>query len=210
MATEKDTPHGSEDTNPNWGENFYGFNERPLNIPQDRLVISPHTYGPSVYQQRQFMDFGSTPECVDNKDMHGEHAAEARCQMVMDPARLRPGWEEHFGFLRDMGYAIVIGEFGGNRYWPIGGGARQSETDMWGYLSGAVAGENNIDLLWQKEFVKYMKEEQIEGCFWGFNPESSDTGGLFNHVYDNDPAKWGLWDGYDNVKLNMLKGLWGI
>lgn len=34
----------TEAYNPNWGENLHGFAADPLNIPQDRLVLSPHTY----------------------------------------------------------------------------------------------------------------------------------------------------------------------
>jgi len=117
---------------------------------------------------------------------------------------MEPGWEEHFGYLRDMGYAIVVGEWGGNRFWPTGGGARQSEADAWGHVDGA--GEsNNIDFQWQKIFAGYMNDHDIESCYWGINPESSDTGGIYNHG-----SNWGVWEGIDNVKLNMLKNHWGI
>jgi len=39
-ATNEIEPHGSLDANPNWGENFYGFTNRPLKIPQDKLVTN--------------------------------------------------------------------------------------------------------------------------------------------------------------------------
>lgn len=199
-------PHGDMGTNPNWGENFYGFHQRPLDIPQDRLVISPHTYGPAVYQQMHFMNVDKDPTC---EGLHGEEAGEHGCDMVMEEDRLRPGWEEHFGFLRDMGYAVVVGEWGGNRYWPTGGGARQSEADAWQGLTVGT-GENNIDFQWQRQFADYMKDEQIESCYWGINPESSDTGGIFEHAYSRDGKSWGLWEEVDEVKMNMLRNLWGM
>jgi hypothetical protein len=39
-------PHGSTATNPNWGENLFEAGANPPAIPKDRLVFSPHTYGP--------------------------------------------------------------------------------------------------------------------------------------------------------------------
>lgn len=202
----EEEPHGEMATNPNWGENFYGFMNRPLDIPQDRLVISPHTYGPAVYQQAHFMNLDKDPTC---DGLHGEEAAEHKCDMIMEYDRLKPGWEEHFGFLRDLGYATIIGEWGGNRYWPTGGGARQSEADAWAHITNG-SGEANIDFQWQRQFAKYMKEENIESCYWGINPESSDTGGVFEHGYARDGKSWGLWDGVDNVKMNMLRDVWGM
>ncbi|HEY7771845.1 MAG TPA: cellulase family glycosylhydrolase [Marinagarivorans sp.] len=200
-------PHGSLESNPNWGENFYGFHERPLNIPQDRLVISPHTYGPAVYQQMQFMDIENQPEC---EGLHGEEAAEQQCMMVMDKDRLEPGWEEHFGFLRDMGYALVVGEWGGNRGWPEIG-TRDAEREMWGYLNTPSTTEENIDFQWQKAFASYMNDKGIQACYWGINPESSDTGGLYTHLADTDDAGWGTWTGLDMMKINMLRtDLWGL
>ncbi len=204
--TNEEEPHGDLKTNPNWGENFYGFHNRPLDIPQDRLVISPHTYGPAVYQQMHFMNLDKDPTC---EGLHGDEAAEHGCDMIMQSERLEPGWEEHFGFLRDMGYAVIIGEWGGNRYWPNGGGARQSEADAWAHLTNGT-GENNIDFQWQRLFADYMKKEQIESCYWGINPESSDTGGVFEHGYARDGKSWGLWEDVDNVKMNMLRDVWGM
>lgn len=205
-STNEDEPHGDMSTNPNWGENFYGFHKRPLKIPQDRLVISPHTYGPAVYQQMHFMNVDKDPTC---EGLHGDEAAEHKCDMIMQPSRLEPGWEEHFGFLRDMGYAVIVGEWGGNRYWPTGGGARQSEADAWKHITNGT-GENNIDFQWQKVFADYMKKEKIQSCYWGINPESSDTGGVFEHGYARDGKSWGLWEDVDNVKMNMLRNVWGM
>ncbi|MDZ7923308.1 MAG: cellulase family glycosylhydrolase [Marinagarivorans sp.] len=205
-STNKEEPHGDAGSNPNWGENLYGFHTRPLKIPQDRLVISPHTYGPAVYQQMHFMDLAKDPTC---EGLHGEEAAKHKCDMNMQYTRLKPGWEEHFGFLRDMGYAVVVGEWGGNRYWPTGGGARQAEADAWKHLTHGT-GEANIDFQWQKHFGRYMKEEQIDSCYWGINPESSDTGGVFEHIYATDGKSWGKWGSVDNLKMNLIKNTWGL
>jgi len=75
-------PHGEESSNPNWGENFYSWRTDPMNIPKDRLVISPHTYGPSVYVQPQFMD-QSNPNCA---GLEGDEAGDADCNVVIDSA----------------------------------------------------------------------------------------------------------------------------
>src|SRR5690606_160541 len=57
-----EVPHGSADSNPNWGENLFEVGANPLDVPKERLVYSPHTYGPSVFVQKMFMD-PAQPEC---------------------------------------------------------------------------------------------------------------------------------------------------
>lgn len=70
-----------------WGGNFEPLNCYPLNIPADRLVLSPHVYGPDVYNQTYFND----PNFPNN---------------------LPAIWDLHFGQFSPQ-YAVVIGEFGG-------------------------------------------------------------------------------------------------
>lgn len=191
--------HGDEFLNPNWGENFYGFTERPLQIPRNRVVISPHTYGPAVYVQQHFMD----GEC---SELHGDEAGEAKCQINIhgNVDLIRAGWDEHFGFLRDQNYAMVIGEFGGNMDWP--NKTRAAENEMWKHITEPV------DVYWQEEFVDYMKEKGIEACYWSINPESADTYGLYEHKYDPVTADdaWGQWGDFDPRRVTLLKNLWGI
>lgn len=191
-------PHGDPDSNPNWGENFFGAKSNPLNIPKDRLILSPHTYGPSVFVQRQFMD-PSQPNCV---DLEGDAAGDADCNIVINPAKLEAGWDEHFGFLRDEGYAIVIGEFGGNMTWPQN--AEQRDMDRWGHITPGV------DKEWQTAFVNYMVKKGMQGCYWSINPESGDTGGLYKHAYNaqSNPGGWGTWQGFDEEKWGLLDILW--
>ncbi len=71
-----------------WGGNLEPIACYPLNIPADRLVLSPHVYGPDVYNQPYFSD----PDF---------------------PANMPAIWEQHFGQFIDQGYAVIIGEFGG-------------------------------------------------------------------------------------------------
>lgn len=190
--------HGEASTNPNWGENFYGFNARPLQIPRDRVVISPHTYGPSVYVQGHHM----TGSCA---ELEGDEAGGADCQIEIaaNAAKMKESWEEHFGFLRDKNYAIVIGEFGGNMDWP--NKTRAAEKEMWSHITAPV------DQQWQDTFVDYLKEQSIEACYWSINPESADTGGIYSHKYDPETAEdaWGQWGEFDTRKTNLLKRLWG-
>lgn len=193
------SPHGDEATNPNWGENFYSMATAPLDIPKDRLVISPHAYGPSVSVQKQFMD-PAQPECA---GLSEEEAAEAKCNIVINPELLRTGWEEHFGYLKDEGYAVVIGEFGGHYDWPESGAVRIQ--DLWGYLP-----RSDYDKKWQNSFVDYMSDKGIEACYWSINPESDDTGGLYSHAYDarTNTSGWGEWTGFETEKWEMLQRLW--
>jgi len=193
-----EVPHGDEDTNPNWGENLYEAGAQPPAIPRERLVYSPHTYGPSVFVQKGFMD-PNQPEC---EGLEGDEAGDQDCNIVIDEQFLRAGWEEHFGYLRDEGYAIVIGEWGGNINWPDGASTR--DQNRWSHINPGV------DLEWQQYFASYMAEKDIESCYWSINPESGDTGGLYTQAYDpiSNTAGWGEWTGFDETKWNILESSW--
>jgi aryl-phospho-beta-D-glucosidase BglC (GH1 family) len=80
---------GVENTNipMNWGENFQPQAYQPLNIPYDKLVLSPHTYGPDVYVKQTF-------------------------EAPTFPANLSADWERLFGQFAPL-YAVVPGEWGG-------------------------------------------------------------------------------------------------
>jgi endoglucanase len=199
-ATITQVPHGNAATNPNWGENLFEAGANPPAMPKDRLVFSPHTYGPSVFVQKQFMD-PAQPACA---GMEGDAAGNAHCNVVINPTLLRSGWEEHFGYLKDQGYAIVVGEFGGNFDWP-GGPASLRDRARWGYLTPGV------DKQWQDAFVSYMTSKGIEGCYWAINPESGDTAGWYGHAYDpvSNTAGWGEWRDFDARKTTLLNTLWG-
>jgi endoglucanase len=191
-------PFGNPARNPNWGENLYSAGVEPLNIPKDRLVFSPHTYGPSVFVQKQFLD----PTQQGCSGLESDAAGDAKCRIVIDAATLKAGWDEHFGYLRDQGYAMIVGEFGGRWDWPMG--ASQAELARWGYVSPGVEGQ------WQNALVDYAVEKKINACYWSINPESADTGGLYDTTYvpGSNESGWGTWTTIDGRKMDMLKRLW--
>jgi aryl-phospho-beta-D-glucosidase BglC (GH1 family) len=80
----------------NWGENFQPQAYQPLDVPADKLVLSPHTYGPDVYMKSSFgaADF---------------------------PANLAADWETLFGRFHAQ-HPVVVGEWGG-KYGTGGAGA---------------------------------------------------------------------------------------
>ena len=81
----------------NWGENFQPQAYQPLNIPYDKLVLSPHTYGPDVYVKAAF----NSPNF---------------------PANLAADWEQLFGQFEPV-HTVVPGEWGG-RYGQGGVGQK--------------------------------------------------------------------------------------
>jgi len=112
-----------------WGENLMGVRKYPVRLPKEKIVYSPHVYGPSVYMMNYF-----------------------RSQNF--PDNLPPIWETHFGYLRELNYTIVIGEWGGTY--------------------------KGLDRSWQDEFSKWLIRKRIYNFFyWCLNPESRDTGGIF-------------------------------
>ena len=70
-----------------WGGNFEPMDCYPLNIPADRLVLSPHVYGPDVSNHTYF----NHPDFPNNMPYW---------------------WDLHFGHFAPQ-YPIVFGEFGG-------------------------------------------------------------------------------------------------
>ncbi len=193
-------PHGEVFSNPNWGENLYPAGADLPDVPVSKLVWSPHTYGPSVAVQPMFMD-PAQPQCT---GLEGDAVGDAKCNIVINPEILRPGWEEHFGYLKDLGYAIVVGEFGGNMDWP-GGTASTRDQRRYSYLT-----DKTVDAKWQNAFVDYMIEREIEGCYWSINPESGDTGGWYGHAYDpiSNTGGWGEWRAFDTRKTTLLNRFW--
>lgn len=71
-----------------WGENLEPLACTPLAIPTDRLVLSPHTYGPDVFAQPYFDE-------------------------PAFPANMAAIWDRRFGRFVAAGHAVIIGEFGG-------------------------------------------------------------------------------------------------
>ena len=84
----------------NYGENLQPQAYEPLDIRADKLVLSPHTYGPDVYGKSSF----------DAPDY---------------PANLAAHWEALFGQFHPR-HAVIIGEWGG-RY-GRGPGARTADV----------------------------------------------------------------------------------
>lgn len=194
------SPHGTLETNPNWGENLFEAGNAPPNVPKSKLVYSPHTYGPAVYQQAMFVD-PSQPEC---KGLEGDALAEKKCKMVINQALLDMGWHEHFGYLKAKGYAIAIGEFGGNMDWPNKTNAHN--RNLWSYIT-----DKTIDQKWQEAFVDYLAREGIyDSFYWSINPESADTFGFFTTTFDpvSNEAGWGTWGSADPRKVTLLNKLW--
>jgi aryl-phospho-beta-D-glucosidase BglC (GH1 family) len=195
------TPHGDTTTNPNWGENLYEAGINPPSMPKSKLVFSPHTYGPSVHTQSMFADLEAQPEC---EGLEGPAFGDAQCRVVIDPVKLEKGWHEHFGYLKALGYAVCIGEYGGNMDWPNKAEARHQQR--YSYLT-----DNTTDEQWQNAFVDYLIKHQIfDSFYWSINPESADTYGIFTSPYDpiSNPTGWGTWSGTDERKLALLDRLW--
>jgi len=71
-----------------WGENLTEAAAMPVGLPRERLVYSPHVYGPSVAR----MPYFSAPDF---------------------PRNLPAIWDVHFGHLQRAGHNVLIGEFCG-------------------------------------------------------------------------------------------------
>ena len=81
----------------NWGENFQPQAYQPLNIPANKLVLTPHTYGPDAFMKSSFSASNF-------------------------PANLAADWDTLFGRFYPT-HSVVIGEFGG--YYGTGTSGQQ-------------------------------------------------------------------------------------
>ena len=201
-----DEPYGDVTTNPNWGENLYGQQFDPIQIPKDRLCFSPHTYGPAVYVQRQFIE--QTAACAGLED---DAAGKAKCNLVVERSNtavveeLRKGWDARFGYLHENNYCVIIGEFGGHTGWPFNNPVKPQAATTWAHLPKDV----RYDWEWQNIFVDYLNDKKMtDFLYWSINPESGDTGGLYIHAYSlSNESGWGVWKGLDTEKGGMLQNL---
>ena len=79
----------------NWGEDFQPQAYQPLNIPNDKLVLTPHTYGPDVYVKSSF-------------------------GTANFPGNLAADWDTLFGQFSQK-HPVVVGEWGGKYGQGTGG-----------------------------------------------------------------------------------------
>lgn len=104
-----------------WGGNLAGVADAPviLNIP-NRVVYSPHDYGPEIYPQGWFKD-------------------------PTFPNNLPSVWDRHWGYIAERGIApVVLGEFGGRSVGSDAEGKWQRALvaylaqHHWGFISWAL------------------------------------------------------------------------
>lgn len=189
---------------PNWGGNLASAGTNPPAIPKSMLVYSPHVYGPSVFVGKQFVS--QTPAaCV---GLSGDAAGDAKCPLFM-PAQsvLAAGWDSQWGYLKAQGYAIVIGEWGGNMQWPKGKASLRDQA-RFSYVT-----DTTLDQQWQNAFATYLISKGInDTIYWSINPESGDTGGLYTTPYDpvSNTGGWGTWGALDSTKMTLVHRLWDV
>ena len=108
-----------------WGKDLSGARNSKIKMPSQaahRLAYSAHNYGKSVVP---FID--------------------------MNKNALYQDWNDHFGFLREEGYAVIIGEWGGRV---------------------------DLDAEWMDIFTQYLRENNMtDTFFWSLGPNSGDVAG---------------------------------
>jgi aryl-phospho-beta-D-glucosidase BglC (GH1 family) len=203
VGNEVQQPYGAAPI-PNWGGNLFSAGANPPAIPKNRLVFSPHVYGISVFVGQQFVD-QTQAGCA---GLSGDAAGDAKCKLIMpSAATLQAGWQAQWGYLKALGYAVVIGEWGGNMQWP-GGKASVRDQNRYSYVT-----DHTIDQQWQNAFVNYLISKGIDDTiYWSINPESGDTGGLYTTPYDpiSNTGAWGTWGALDQTKMTLVHRLWDI
>jgi endoglucanase len=90
------------------------------------------------------------------------------------PRNLPAFWEKHWAYLQlDGKTPVLMGEFGGQ---SMG---------------------NDLEGIWQKSLIAYLKLHQISYTYWAWNPDSGDTGGVLEPDWKTlDPAKMDILSAY--------------
>lgn len=122
-----------------YGGNLEGVRKYPVHLKiTNKLVYSPHEYGPGVYNQPWFYDANF-------------------------PNNLYSRWATGFQYIATNKIApILIGEFGG----------RQVDS-------------SSREGIWQRQFVNYIKQNNLSFTYWSWNPNSGDTGGILQDDWIN-------------------------
>ena len=148
-----------------WGQSFKGLavnnmmaGDGPIRLKNvSKLVLSPHSYGPSLYKVPETIQY--FPD---------------RFKDPQFPHNLRNHWDENFGFLtegrrgalggRAFRPPMVVGETGGDA----------TCCDIPGVMQRPGA-----DREYQVELFKYLNAKDSGYFYFCLNPSSHDTGGLF-------------------------------
>ncbi|WP_433078272.1 glycoside hydrolase family 5 protein [Dactylosporangium sp. CA-052675] len=78
------------------------------------------------------------------------------------PANMPALWDKQFGYLVKNNTApVLMGEFGGRSV---------AEQD--------AQGNKDLEGIWQRNLVKYLKDNGLSYTYWAWNPNSGDTGGV--------------------------------
>ncbi|WP_313824092.1 cellulase family glycosylhydrolase [Leclercia sp.] len=145
-----------------WGGQLAGVATRPVRLNQaNRVVYSPHEYGQSVGQQSWL-------------------AYDGQATPANWPMNLYAVWRKYWGFIVENNVAPVwIGEFGGkfgtNGTGDLGIAPHAEYESQWLYhlelyMNGDFDGDGDKDLPAASEGISF--------CYWAFNPNSGDTGGI--------------------------------
>jgi endoglucanase len=95
------------------------------------------------------------------------------------PANMPALWDKQFGYLVKNNTApVLVGEFGGRSV---------AEKD--------AQGNKDLEGIWQRSLMGYLKDNGLSYTYWAWNPNSGDTGG----VLQDD------WKTVDADKMALLK-----
>jgi len=100
------------------------------------------------------------------------------------PANMPALWDKQFGYLVKNNVApVLMGEFGGRSV---------AETD--------AKGDKDLEGIWQRHLVAYLKDNGLSYTYWSWNPNSGDTGGVLKDDWKTiDQAKMDLLKSYQSV-----------
>jgi endoglucanase len=173
------------DINPNWLIIVEGVEK---NVPGQKL--KKHWWGGNLEGVRRFpVRLSRRHKLVYSPHEYGSGVFDApHFSEKTFPKNLSDRWQTGFYYISSQNIApILIGEFGG----------RQVDT-------------NSKEGIWQNEFVKYIKKNNLSFTYWSWNPNSHDTGGILLDDWQNiDVPKQQLLSQLLPIKFTPVEGQGG-
>lgn len=185
-----------KDVEGHWGGVLSGVADSPINLPPNRLVYAPATYGPDLYGH----DFPK-------KDEKGSQKGGVMYTLFHSdqfPKNFVAKWDEWFGFIHTnkLG-AVAIKEWGGQMgYRTVNQKERGTADSSWGSDTTAQQNESDKDTKWTGEFMRYAAAKQLDMFYWVLlNNLGDDVGSLL----DEKDLSMTKADWYENN--NIQRGL---
>jgi aryl-phospho-beta-D-glucosidase BglC (GH1 family) len=166
-------------TSGQWGSMLMGAMDKPLLVPQNKLMYAPTVYGPDLYGHRY-------PQPQDASLFEGKGDGTLPDNF---PENMDKRWDTIFGGALIKSKGIMIKEWGG--HW----GFRHENMKNMDPSNPEMAADALSDAKLQSHLVKYIKKHSLDSFYWSGNmATTSDIGSVWKDRGAGDLEKAKLYE----------------